>query len=112
MNRRNLLKQISLLPLLYLMPRVLSRSFGIQCQDPIHHEIENNHRHLLIVPLAHVQKAEPQQYDIQGASRHTHFIDISKEQFEELKEKGILHLTSTENAMHAHSITLTCAESG
>jgi hypothetical protein len=70
--------------------------------------ITGNHGHSLSVPAADVQAGVAKTYSIQGASSHPHSITIGADQFAILAQNGGFTVTSTTDAGHMHSVTVTC----
>lgn len=70
--------------------------------------IGTNHAHMMTVTQAHVDAGTAKTYDIQGGSPHSHMVELSAEDFAELKAGTILTVTSSTDAGHSHEITITC----
>jgi hypothetical protein len=70
--------------------------------------IANNHGHAITVSAADANAGVDKTYQIQGTSLHPHTVMITAAQFATLKSAGSLTVTSSTDAMHSHTVTVTC----
>ena len=70
--------------------------------------IANNHGHVITVTAAEANAGVDKTYQIQGTSLHPHTVTITAAQFTMLKSLGTITVTSSTDAMHSHSVTVTC----
>jgi hypothetical protein len=68
-----------------------------------------NHGHTAMVPGADVMAGVEKMYNIQGASGHPHMITITAQMFAMLKAGNPVTVTSSLDANHTHTVTVTCA---
>lgn len=75
--------------------------------------ISANHGHSLTVSKADVEAAVEKTYTLSQGSgayeEHIHEITISASQFETLQDNDQITITSTSDASHTHSVTVSCA---
>ncbi|MCM4161249.1 hypothetical protein FHG64_02980 [Antarcticibacterium flavum] len=73
--------------------------------------ISANHGHNLTVSKEDVEAAEEKTYTLSQAStdNHIHEITISADQFNTLKGNNSISVTSTNQAGHTHSVSVSCA---
>lgn len=71
--------------------------------------IGSNHGHTISVPVADINAATDKTYDIQGTSDHPHQVTITSAMFAMLANSQAVSATSTSDAGHSHSITISCA---
>lgn len=73
--------------------------------------ISANHGHTLTVSKEDVSAAVEKSYTLSQAStdNHIHEITISPTQFNTLKANNSISVTSTNQAGHTHSVTVSCA---
>ncbi|QED38973.1 hypothetical protein FK178_15165 [Antarcticibacterium arcticum] len=73
--------------------------------------ISANHGHTLTVSKEDVNAAVEKSYTLSQAStdNHIHEITISPTQFNTLKANNSISVTSTNQAGHTHSVTVSCA---
>ncbi len=67
-----------------------------------------NHGHVLAVPLADVQAGNSKTYRLSSNGSHSHTVRISNADFVQLANGATLSLTSTDDAGHAHGVTVGC----
>jgi len=79
---------------------------GETCTQPLVGVIARNHGHILYIPNEDAELGQPKRYSIQGSSGHPHFVDISAEQFVQLKTVGRLELISSTDVGHAHAVVV------
>ncbi len=75
-------------------------------------EIGGNHPagpHVMTVSLAEVEAGVEVQYNIMGASGHTHTVVLTAEHFATLQATGSVMVDSSFDFGHPHAITVTCA---
>jgi hypothetical protein len=70
--------------------------------------IGTNHGHAMTVPAADVAAGVEKTYQIQGSSGHPHTVKVTGPLFAMLKQNGTITVTSSKDADHTHSVTLTC----
>jgi hypothetical protein len=70
--------------------------------------IGTNHGHTLAIPPADVEAGVNKSYDITGSSDHPHTVLVTAAMFTMLKTARTLSVTSTNNAGHTHTVTVTC----
>ena len=81
-----------------------------RCADsPPRASIGTNHGHRLQIPREDVETAQPKSYDIRGSSGHPHTVNVSAADFSALSGGGSISLTSSNDAGHTHTVTLSCA---
>ncbi|MDQ3367221.1 MAG: hypothetical protein M3680_17495 [Myxococcota bacterium] len=71
--------------------------------------IGTNHGHAITVAPADVAAAVDKTYAIKGTSPHPHSVLITAAQFMTLRTSGSLTVTSSNDANHTHTVTVTCA---
>ncbi|MBA3818434.1 MAG: hypothetical protein H0X17_06045 [Deltaproteobacteria bacterium] len=71
--------------------------------------IGTNHGHTITVAPADVAAAVDKTYAIKGTSAHPHSVRITAAQFVTLRTTGSLTVSSSTDANHAHTVTVTCA---
>lgn len=73
--------------------------------------ISANHGHSLTVSKADVSAGVEKTYTLSEAStdQHIHTVTLTPSQFDSLKDNNSITATSTSNAGHTHSVTVTCA---
>ena len=71
--------------------------------------IGSNHGHSISVPIADVNAGVDKTYQIQGSSTHPHSVLITAANFAALKMMGSISVMSSQDAMHRHAVTVTCA---
>lgn len=62
----------------------------------------------LVFPAADVIAGVPVRYDITGASRHPHTLDVSAEDFAALAAGESVTIRSSFDSRHVHDVTLQC----
>ncbi len=72
-------------------------------------EIGSNHGHTMTVPKADVMAGAEKTYNIQGSSGHPHTVVVTAAMFTMLQNNAMIMATSSNDAGHTHSITITCA---
>lgn len=71
--------------------------------------IGSNHGHAITIPAADIEATTDRSYAIKGTSPHPHTVVITAAGFATLRASGTLVVTSSTDAGHAHSVTVTCA---
>jgi uncharacterized protein YpmB len=71
--------------------------------------ITQNHGHSLKVAAADIVAGAAKTYSIKGTSGHNHTISVTAAQFAQLKSGTAVVTTSTNDAGHTHSVTVSCA---
>ena len=71
--------------------------------------IGGNHGHTITVSKADVQAALDKTYAIQGSSGHGHSCTLTAANFNSLKSKTAISVTSTNDDGHTHTIAVSCA---
>lgn len=71
--------------------------------------ISANHGHSLVVPAADVTKAATKTYSIKGSSGHPHSVTLTAAHFKQLAAGKSVVLASTNDALHTHQVTISCA---
>ena len=71
--------------------------------------IGTNHGHSMTVSAADVTAGVDKTYQIQGTSQHPHAVVLTAAHFATLRQTGTVTVTSSTDAMHSHSVTVTCA---
>ena len=71
--------------------------------------IGGNHGHTITVSKADVQAAVDKTYAIQGSSGHGHNCTLTAANFNSLKSKTAISVTSTNDDGHTHSVSVSCA---
>lgn len=119
MNRRDLIKKTGLNVAIGAVALKAIPSFAqsASCSSSLvfSSEIGRNHGHAvasikedeLILKAREVDGDQTVSIDIQGSSRHPHAIALTKENIVSLLLDGEIELTSTVDAGHSHSVTLT-----
>lgn len=85
---------------------------GGACTSDPTAEIGSNHAmgpHAMTVSLAEVEAGVEVQYNIMGASGHPHTVVLTAEDFATLQATGSVVVESSTDAMHSHTVTVTCA---
>jgi hypothetical protein len=77
----------------------------VTCKPPV---ISANHGHVLVVPPADVTAGVTKTYAIQGSSSHPHAVTLTSADFAQLAAGKSITLTSTNDAGHAHRVTVSC----
>jgi predicted small lipoprotein YifL len=72
-------------------------------------EIGSNHGHTMTVPKEDVVAGSDKTYQIQGASGHPHSVMVTAAMFTMLQNNMTVTATSSTDASHNHTITITCA---
>ena len=70
--------------------------------------IGSNHGHAITVTAAEANAGVDKTYQIQGTSLHPHSVTITAAQFTMLRTAGTITVTSSTDAMHSHTVTVTC----
>lgn len=70
--------------------------------------IGSNHGHVIMVTTAEANAGVDKTYQIQGTSTHPHTVMITAANFATLRAAGTVIVTSSTNASHSHSVTVTC----
>jgi hypothetical protein len=71
--------------------------------------ISANHGHALVVSKADVTSGTPKTYAIKGTSSHTHSVTLTATHFATLASGKSIDVSSTNDAGHAHKVTIRCA---
>lgn len=70
--------------------------------------IATNHGHSITVTKAEAMAGAAKTYNIQGGSDHTHSVAITAAQFAMLAAGDPVTIMSSQDAAHAHAVTITC----
>ncbi len=71
--------------------------------------IGSNHGHTITVSKEEVDAAVDKTYSIQGSSGHDHSLTITAADFNSLKGKTAISVTSTNGDDHTHTVSVSCA---
>src|SRR5262249_38761960 len=69
--------------------------------------ISMNHGHTLVVPVADLNSTVDMTYNIMGTSMHNHTVTLTVANFAALRA-GPIMVTSSNDAMHDHVVTVSC----
>ncbi len=70
--------------------------------------IAANHGHMITVTKADAMAGAAKTYNIQGGSDHPHSVAVSAAEFAMLAAGDPVTITSSSDAQHTHSVTITC----
>lgn len=70
--------------------------------------IQDNHGHVLTIPIADLDSTTPRTYSIQGSADHSHNVTFSVAQLAQLKAGQIVSVMSTVTLSHSHAIDERC----
>jgi hypothetical protein len=70
--------------------------------------ISGNHGHSLAVSAADVTAGVEKSYNIMGSSGHPHTVLVTAAMFSDLQDAKPVTVDSSEDAEHAHTVTITC----
>lgn len=70
--------------------------------------IGTNHGHTLVVPQTDLDAGVDKTYNIQGTSAHPHTVVVTAAMWTMLKANRSVQITSSNDAGHTHSVTITC----
>lgn len=71
--------------------------------------IQDNHGHVLTIPIADLDSTVAMTYSIQGSADHGHSVTFSAAQLADLKAGRIVSIVSTTTLSHSHAIDERCA---
>lgn len=70
--------------------------------------IGGNHGHSFVVAAADIEAGVEKSYNIKGGSAHPHTVVVTAAMFADLKLNKVVTASSTEDADHIHTVTVSC----
>ncbi len=67
-----------------------------------------NHGHILVIPAADMTSSVTKTYSVQGTSGHNHQVTLSPGQIVQLRAGGMISVSTTFDAGHAHTMSGGC----
>jgi len=68
-----------------------------------------NHGHILTIPAADMNSSVTKTYSVQGTGGHDHQVTLSPGQIAQLRAGGMISVSTTFDAGHAHTMSGGCA---
>lgn len=67
-----------------------------------------NHGHILVIPAADMNATVAKTYSVQGTGGHDHLVTLSPGQLAQLRAGGMISVSTTFDAGHAHTMSGGC----